>query len=229
MSNMSLAKIGGVCAILASILYVVFLVLFFSLVGDIPGREDMGKRLMFFNDHRTSIVYALWFFALAVLVNLVAFVGFHHALRPAGPVLLLGLMASATGFLFATIFIFVHLGMAYQLAPGYVSADAASRPALEVVAKTLESGRSLVDGFAHVLFWGIGVAVYAWASFKTTLVAKWVGWLGLLAALLTGGAGAFESVWKAADITATVGVIVFLVWMVAMGVGLLRRGEPATA
>lgn len=44
-----------------------------------------------------------------------------------------------------------------------------------------------------------------------------------------GGAGAFESVWKTADIIATIGVIPLLVWMVAMGLSLVRLPEPTTA
>ena len=212
---------------MASILYVVGLVFFFS-VGEIPGRAEMGKRLEFFADHQTAIVIALWFFVLAFLLQVAAAIGFYQALRQVGPVLLLALVASATGFLFATIFMFTNLGFAYELGPGYMSGDAASRPALEVVAKTLGATNSLVDSFSHVLFWGIGVGLFAWASFKAAVVPKWVGWVGLLAALLVGGGGAFESVWKAADIIATIGLIPFLVWMVAMGVGLLRRREPTT-
>ena len=66
------------------------------------------------------------------------------------------------------------------------------------------------------------------ASFKSALVPKWVGWSGLLSALLVGFVGLFESLFKAADLIGTIGLIPFAVWMIGMGMGILRSKEPAT-
>ncbi|MCZ6478123.1 MAG: hypothetical protein O6851_07410, partial [Gemmatimonadetes bacterium] len=87
----------------------------------------------------------------------------------------------------------------------------------------------LAAGVGHVLIFGIGVLLFSFAILQTSVVPKWIGWLGLIVvavnvALLTFLSGVFHIIrppwlWPVATGTN-------LLWVVAMGVVLLRLREP---
>ena len=77
----------------------------------------------------------------------------------------------------------------------------------------------------NVLSFGIGVALFALATLRTSAIPKWMGWLGLLVAVLGGWLGLLAPVSGVFQIVSTIGSVAFSVWMVLMGIALLRSRE----
>ena len=75
------------------------------------------------------------------------------------------------------------------------------------------------------IFTGIGGLLFSIAILQTGFAPKWVGWLGLIGAvghwfaLLSEASEVFELIWA-------VGEIAFFLWLIAVGVVLLRKSEP---
>jgi len=190
MGNISLVRVGGVCAIL-------------GVVSAIVARIFFG-----FGD----IVTGHWFDVLGGLLLIPAALGFYQALRQAGPLPLIAVVAFLTGVIFLFFHEFIRLGIAYELAPGITDA--------------LSQTGWLAAGVGSALFFLIGVPLFSFAILRTSVVPKWIGWLGLIVvaaqlALAMVLLGVFESIRPPWFLART-----FLVWLVAMGVVLLRLKEP---
>ncbi len=206
MGNMSLVRVGGVCAILVVVSAIVARI-FFGLGDLLTGHG---------------------FDVLALVLSMAAALGFYQALRQAGPLLWIAVVAFLTGVIFLLFHEFIRLGIAYELAPGIADASTATRPALEVMANTLRRTSGLAAGVGYVLIFGIGVLLFSFAILRTSVVPKWIGWLGLIVVavhvvLVTLLSGVFDSSirppWMLASGTS-------LGWVLAMGVVLLRLKEP---
>ena len=115
-----------------------------------------------------------------------------------------------------------EIGIASVLAPSYVVAGEATRPALAVMASTLHETAISMHELGHVLSFGIGYGLFSLAILRTSVAPKWLGWLGLFVALTFG----FVSV--VSEIAEILGFLAAMVWTVAMGVILLRLREPGT-
>ncbi len=207
MGNMSLVRVGGVCAIL-------------MVVSGIVARIFFGLG---------DLLTGHWFDVLALLLLMAAALGFYQALHEAGDVLWIAVVAFFTGIIFLLFHEFIRLGIGYELAPAIADANTATRPALEVMANTLRQTSWLAAGVGYVLIFGIGVLLFSFAILQTSVMLKWIGWLGLivvavnvaLLALLTGVFHIIKPPWlwpMATGIT--------LLWVLAMGVVLLRLKEP---
>ena len=157
-----------------------------------------------------------------------AVLGFYQALHEAGAVLRIAVVAYFTGIILLLAHEFIRLGIAYELAPGIADASTVTRPALEVMANTLRQTSWLAAGVGYVLIFGIGVLLFSFAILRTSVVPKWIGWLGLInvavhVALVTLLSGVVDTSIRPPWLLATG---TSLVWVVAMGVVLLRLKEP---
>ncbi len=205
MGNISLVRVGGVCAVL-------------MVVSGIVARIFFGLG---------DLLTGHWFDVLSLLLAMAAALGFYQALHEAGAVLWIAVVAFFTGVIFLLFHEFIRLGIGYELAPGIADASTDTRPALEVMANTLRHISWLAAGVGYVLIFGIGVLLFSFAILQTSVVPKWIGWLGLIVvaahvALWTVLSGVFESIrppWLLATGTS-------LGWVFAMGVVLLRLKEP---
>ncbi len=200
MGNISLVKVGGVCAILV-------------VVSGIMARIVFGNAWLASRGVDTLIT-GHWFDVLALLLSMPAALGFYRALDEASAVLRIAVTAFVTGTIFLLFHEFVRLGIGYEL----------------VVPDTLVQIGWLAAGVGYILIYGIGVLLFSFAILRTSVIPKWIGWLGLInvavhAVLLTVLSGVFESVsppwWLA--VGASMG------WVLAMGVVLLRLKEPVAA
>ena len=196
MGNISLVKVGGVCAILV-------------VVSGIMARIVFGNAWLASRGVDTLIT-GHWFDVLALLLSMPAALGFYRALDEASAVLRIAVTAFVTGTIFLLFHEFVRLGIGYEL----------------VVPDTLVQIGWLAAGVGYILIYGIGVLLFSFAILRTSVIPKWIGWLGLInvavhAVLLTVLSGVFESVsppwWLA--VGAGMG------WVLAMGVVLLRLKE----
>jgi hypothetical membrane protein len=121
------------------------------------------------------------------------------------------------------------LGIDSVLMPRYLAASSAVQPALDVLASTLNRTRFLAALVGNILVLGVGVPVFALAILRTRRAPSWIGWLGLVIAVMTwAGIGAYFP--DAPDVyhdIARLAFVGFLVWLVAMGVAWLRMRGPA--
>ena len=191
MGTISLVRVGGVCAIL-------------SVVSGIVAR-------IFFRSG--DLLTGHWFDVLSLLLVMAAALGFYQALREAGAVLWIAVVAFFTGVIFLLFHEFILLGIAYELVPGITDA--------------LRQTGWLVMVVVYVLFFFVGVLLLSIAILRTSVMPKWIGWLGLIVVavnlvLVTITSGVFENIrppWLLATGT-------LLGWLLAMGVVLLRLNEP---
>ena len=194
MGNMSLVKVGGVCAILAVVSFIMGRIAF--------GNEWLQSRGV------DTLIPGHWFDSLGALLIMVAALGFYRALRQAGPLPLIAVVATLTGGIFSIFHGFINLGIAYELVP---DTDALSQT------------DSLAASVGTVLTF-IGVLLFSFAVLRTSLVPKWIGWLGMIAVLGFCLLVLLPLVFSMA--TPWFLLYVFGVWLVAMGVVLLRLKEP---
>jgi len=202
MGTISLVRVGGVCAVLAA-------------VSGTMGRISFGNAWLASRGVDTLIT-GHWFDALAGVLLIPAALGFYRALRQAGPLLLIAVVAFLTGGIFLLAREFILLGILYELVPGIPDA---------LRQTSWLAGAVLV--VVWVLIFGIGVLLISFAILRTSVVPKWIGWLGLIVVVLNVALvmvllGVFENIrppWLLAMGS-------YLGWLLAMGVGLLRLKEP---
>ena len=196
MGNISLVRVGGVCAILAVVSGTMARIVF--------GNEWLKSRGV------DTLIAGHWFDTLSGLLLMVAALGFYRALRQAGRLPLIAVVASLTGGIVLLFRGFILLGIAYELVPGITDA--------------LRQTGWLVAGVGAVLVFIIGVLLFSFAILRTSVVPKWIGWLGVIAALGFCLMALLPLVFSMA--TPWFLLYVFGVWQVAMGVVLLRLKEP---
>ena len=195
MGTISLVRVGGVCAILA--------VVSITMARIVFGNAWLTSRGV------DTLIAGHWFDSLGLLLFMVAALGIYRALRQAGSLPLIAVVASLTGGIVLLFRGFILLGIAYELVPG--------------ISDALRQTGWLVAGGA-VLVFIIGVLLFSFAILRTSVVPKWTGWLGVITVLGFCLMALLPLVFSMATPWFLGGV--FLVWLVAMGVVLLRLKEP---
>jgi hypothetical protein len=168
-----------------------------------------------------------WLIILMGFLGIVALVGFYDVLRPAGPVLILAPILAAVGLTLVTVSHLIPIAMAYQLVPAYGRADPTGQTTLGAVADTLAATAQVTNAAGNFLGWGVVVPMYAAAILITRLLPQWIGWLGLLVGFLAGWLGLLAPASPAIANVSSLGFIGFFVFLLAMGIALLRRRPTA--
>lgn len=119
----------------------------------------------------------------------------------------------------------ISLGIIDQLAPGYAEASDVTRPALMVMASTLDKINDIANDAGLLLLPGIGVLLFALVIIRTSIMPSWVGWLAFPAAIVE-WLSTLEPVLGAQGALSGVSFVLFMVWMLVMGVVLVRLREP---
>ena len=228
MERISLLKVGGVCAILYTIAAIAAIIPIAA--ADLLDAEDAADILPILAEDQTLAATAGWLFVLAPILLAVAGLSFFQALRQAGPLLWVALLAFVGGSLLILSRSFIWLAMTYKLAPAYLDAAEGTKSTLAIVGDTLVSLGFMAELVAGgVLIGGIGVLLFSLAILRTTVAPKWVAWLGFLVAVLAGWFTLLGPVAEVFEIIELIGTVGFFVWMVALGVALWRAPEPASA
>ena len=230
MSNISLVKVGGVSAILSAVIFAVSIVVIVAATGGGGAlySGDMAQILLRLNANQTAYLVYNWLQIIPLPLGFFVVLGLYKALRRWGDLLWIAVLASVFGGVFFTLNFIFEIVIAAELAPRYAEASESTRSALEVMASTFHQAGVIAHRIGHVLIWGIGVGLFALAILRTSVAPKWVGWLGLFAALVAGWFGLLEGVSSVFEAVTAIGAIAYIVWMVAMGVVLLplRLREP---
>ena len=227
MGRVSLLKVGGICAILYSIVLVVFFIL--GAANGLLEPLDAAEVLPLLEENQAVAATGGWILVFAPMLIAVAGLGFFQALRQAGPLMWVALVAFSGGGFLIVYRGFIWLAMTYELAPAYVAAAEGTKSTLAIVGNTLISFASMGDSVGAVLIPGIGVLLFSLAILRTTVAPKWLAWPGFLAALAGGWFTFLGPVAPAEvfEIISLIGLVAWIVWMVAMGITLLRASEPA--
>jgi hypothetical protein len=170
-----------------------------------------------------------WLIILMGFLGIVALVGFYDALRAAGPVMILAPILAAVGLTLVTVSHLIPIAMAYELVPAYTNADAAGQATLAATADTFAGTALVTNAAGNFLGWGVAVPLYAVAILTTRALPRWIGWLGLLVGLLAGWLGQLSPASDIIEGISSLGFIGFFVFMLSMGVALLRRRTKVDA
>ena len=226
MKDLKLSTVGAVCAILTTVTFIAGGVLMASggVQVLIPETGAEGLEWIADVDGAGALFFAgAWLVILVTLVGLVALVGFYDALKDAGPVMILAPIAGAVGLTLVTISHLLPVALAYEFVPGYVDADEATRASLAVTFDTFANLSLLTNYVGNALGWGVAVPLYAFAILKTSVVPKWIAWLGFVVAFFAGWLGLLAPASSVIEGITTIGFLGFFVFMLSMGIALLRR------
>lgn len=230
--NVSLATIGAVCAILMAASFVVGIV-FMAASGVqvlIPETGAEGREWIADVDDAGGLFFVgAWLTIVGGFLGIVAFVGFHDALKEAGRALVLAPILAAIGLTLVTVSHLIPIGMAYELVPGYVDADAATQASLAVTSDTLAILALVCNYAGNALGWGVAVPLFAYAIGKTGVVPRWLGWLAWIVAVFAGWLSLLAPASSVIEGLTVIGFLGFFVFMAGMGIALLRGRPTAEA
>ena len=169
-----------------------------------------------------------WLVILMGFLGIIALVGFYDTLRVAGPVMILAPILGAVGLTLVTISHLIPIAMSYELVPAYTAADPAGQAALGEAADTFAAFALVTNAAGNFLGWGVVVPLYSVAILTTRAVPRWIGWLGLLVGVLAGWLGLLSPASSVISAISSIGFIGFFVFMLSMGIALLRRRSKSS-
>jgi hypothetical protein len=226
----SLTTIGAACAIATVIAFGAGIV-FMAISGVQVLIPQTGKDgldwMQDVDDAGGTFFVGAWLIILGGVLGIPAMIGFFNALRSVGSWFILAPILSAVGLTLVTLSHLIPIAMAYELVPGYTAADAATKTSLATTADTFAVLALVVNYTGDVVLWGVVVPMYAVAVLKTSVVPRWIGWLGVGVGVFAGLGDALSPASSVIEGLSSIGFMGFFVWIAAMGVTLLRRGRQA--
>lgn len=228
MTRISLTKVGGICALLGPLSFLAG-----GVIEGVFGVQSFPEQVTELEEWArnwtdTAVMPGVVAFSVLAEALLVpAALGFYEVLRrDTGRILRLAVVTVIMGSIFLSASFLIETVNASEVAPSYLEADESARPALGVLAVTLRQLQLVLRWYGDVLAFGVGLGLFALASIRTSLVPTWIGWVGVLGALLAGWLAPLQSVSDVFGIS-FLGVPLLIVWMVWMGVTMLRSHPPA--
>ncbi|MDP6822192.1 MAG: DUF4386 family protein [Dehalococcoidia bacterium] len=222
MENLSLQRVSGIGAILTGIVAIIGIILISST--DAMTAEDSAELFPVVHDDKAVIGAGIWMLTLAPVLLLGAVAGIYQKLRSAGDVLRIALIAVAVDALFIIISNVLALGVVYEVATPWVEGGSEAGSNLLVLGDTLMTMSLVIRVVGDALGLGIGILLFSIAILKTGLAPKWIGWLGLIAAL-GGWLGLFVSTSEVFGLLGLIGAIALFIWLIGMGVTMVRSSE----
>ena len=222
LERVTLQKVGGVCALLTVVVAIAGFALFAAT--DVFDATEAVDALPAIDDDKAMIAASSWLFTLAPILLLGTVPGLFMALRGAGDVMWIAVLASIIGGLLLIPATIIELGVIYEVATPYVEAGPDAAADLLVLGDALFTMSLLFRLIGDAIFTGIGGLLFSLAILKTGFAPKWVGWLGLIAAVghwFALGSASSEVL----ELIFLVGEVAFFLWLIAVGVVLLRKVE----
>jgi hypothetical protein len=108
-------------------------------------------------------------------------IGLYYLTRPAGSIAVWALVAFSAGILIGIVQDAAAVAFVQQFPGDYATANAATRLALEPMARAEAAIVGVQQAVANVLL-GVGGALYSIAVLRTRVAPRWFGLLGLMAA-----------------------------------------------
>lgn len=211
---------GGLSAVLYVATVVVAVGLFVA-TGLFEARSAAGA-LPVFADSPTITALAGWLFVAAPIALAMAGLGVYVAVRRAGSLVTLGLLAILGGSLLVLIRNVFWLAMGTELAPAYAGSTGEGPDIHVAIGDTLLGvGTILGDQVGGVLIAGVAVPILSVAMLRIRFGSRWLARLGFVVAL-SAPFTYFATVGELFELINLLGFVAFLVWMAAVGSALLR-------
>jgi hypothetical protein len=173
--------------------------------------------------HLVPLVLSLLSPCLAIPAGL----GWWHVLGRAGWPALFGIVMFYVGMIFVVLLDVLELVSIMRLAPAYDLVSEAARPALLGFASTVELTRATLRHIGHFFGFALGQLALGVAVLREPSLPRWLGWLSFVPAVLIGWlATVLELSGRSAGPAVPVGILAFVVWVLAMAVVLLRWKLP---
>ena len=226
--NLSLARVGAICAVVTVAGFAVGIALMASSGVQVLIPETGQDGLDWIadvDDAGNLFVAGASIMVFAGLFGLVAFLGFYDALRHAGPLMIVAPVTGAAGMVLVTISHATPIALALRFAPAYLDARGAEQATLAVTFDTLAQFCLLMNYFGDILIWGVTTPLFALAVLKTGAAPKWVGWVGLVSAFFAGWLGLLSPVSSVIEGVSTIGFFAFFLFVASLGIAILRRSR----
>jgi hypothetical protein len=233
MRGLRLSTIGAICAILTTVSFVAGGVLLGSSSNGqdlIPQTGADGLEWIADIDAASDLFFAgAWLIILTTLVGAVALVGLYEVLKDAGEVMVLAPILGVVGLVLVTISHLIPIALAYEFVPGYVAAADATKASLAVTFDTLANLSLVLNYTGNALGWGVAVPLYAVAILRTRALPRWLGWVGLVAAVFAGWLGLLSPASSVIEGISVLGFLAFFVFMLGFGIAVLVRQRRTAA
>jgi len=219
--ELRLSTVGAVCALIAVAGFVAGIALMASNGVQVLIPEtgaDGAEWVADVQDAGDWFVVGAWIIGLAGLAGIVALVGFYDVLKDAGPVMIIAPIAGAVGLTLVTASHAIPIAMAQELAPSYTPENAD-------VFDTFAATCLLLNYFGNVFNWAVATPLYAVAILTTGALPRWVGYLGLIAAVFAGWLGLFAPLSSVIEGLTSIGFLAFFLFLLSMGITILRRAR----
>jgi hypothetical protein len=217
--ELRLSTVGAVSALIAVAGFVVGIVLMATNGVQVLIPESGADGAEWVADVQEAgnwFVAGAWIIGLAGLVGIIALVGFYDVLQHAGPVMVIAPIAGAVGLTLVTASHVIPIAIAQELAPSYSPEDAA-------VFDTFASACLLLNYFGNVFNWALATPLFAVAILTTGALPRWVGYVGLVAAVFAGWLGLVALLSSVIEGLTAIGFLAFFVFLTSMGITILRR------
>ena len=226
MGNISFLKVCGVCAIVGGITAVAAIIILIAAT-DIIDAEGVADKLTAANNDKAAVAASLWLFVLGPFLGLMGVLGLYQATRDRGNLIREEALFFVLGIPLALSRVFLDLGVVYELAPAYATAAAnsATSASILVLADTIDTIGVLADLVSNVLILGIALLLFSIAIIRTSVMPKWIGWLGVVSAIMGGWLSLLGPAFSVFEIVTLIGFLLFMVWIISVGVRLLGLEE----
>jgi hypothetical protein len=226
MDDRSLAKIAGCFSILSALCILVAIPIGISLNTGGPSAIDFGNPETL-DRLRAAMPGMLLVEVLALAgptLALAAGLGWHQMLRRDGSYVTLGVLLWYVGMLFVVLQDAIEFSLVEFLPAAHASAEAALKPGLlaagAVLGRVIEVLTLLGDCVS-----GFGLALVNIALLRRTGSWRLLGGAGLLSTALTTAGLLLPQL----GIARLLGFVIFMAWLITMGIVMLRWRSPATA
>jgi hypothetical protein len=227
LQRLDLRAIGGVCAVMGVVIFILGGVVGVATGGPdtvIPETGD-GLRTWVRDvvDDRTGFAIGTGMVVLGGILLAVALIGFYDVLRDAGPTMILAPVLGIFGLVLVTISHSLPIVLAEEFAPDFTRAGPVARTTLQTTGDMMAGTALATNYVGDLMIWAVAVPLFGLAAIRTRAVPRWIGWLGVGVGVVGGWIGAFGIVSTTVEDVTAIGFLGFFVWMLAMGVALLRR------
>jgi hypothetical protein len=182
MNDATIVRTGGACALVG-----VSAGLAGAIVGAVYGLGGQDIPLAGSADFLSLVekqpgyVLREWLFLAYVVFALGEGVGLYYLTRPARGLALWALVAFSAGIIVGIVQDAASVAFVAHFPTDYAAADAATRLALEPLARMVSATIEVQQSIANLLL-GAGGALYSAAILRTGVASRWFGVFGLLAA-----------------------------------------------
>src|SRR5438128_7728903 len=215
------SRLAGVSGILFGIL----LIATFAASYNFPsGPSQADATLAQFSSFRTAFLAGDIFIGLAVVFTIPYFVAVRNALNGGNRLLVETATLLALVGIVVTAVVFIGEAIALDVLSGAYATGGVSKTAAIIVAQAI-IGFGSVEVFGFLVF-AAGFAVYGFATRRGRPFPRWLGYVGILGAVLF-LLGAFPV--SGAFIAILAGTVLILVWIFSSSALLSRAGPPRAA